>query len=287
MSILLARARLRGIYAIIAGAIIVLVIPFFEGSILAETGYLSAVNHISNQHDFGPYLTWVVQNQDTDVIFHGVQFLAFLLAVPLPAILVELLWATPSPGRWVARISGQVGFAAYAVAVLLGLLVSGNNAASYADAVTTADQISVAANFGSLFALQNILSHLIGGVLVAVGIMIIGARMMRNNQKTLPGWLGYFAVLVVALQVITALQFAAEPAAAETSLSSLSLFALALWLIAVGIYLARLSALSPVAGAGHRESAESETPSSQSAAGAAAPDSAPGPVELDPQSGSQ
>jgi hypothetical protein len=290
MSILQARAKLRGIYAIIAGAIIIVVIPFFQGSILADTGYLSAVNQISNHHDFAPYLTWVGKNQETDVIFHAVQFLAFLLIFALPPILVELLWPTRSRRGWIARISGQVGFGCYALAVLLGLLISGNYAGSYADAGGFSSRAAVAANFGTLFALQNIVSHIIGGVLVAVTLMIIGAQLMLSTQKILPGWLGYFAVLVAALLVITALQFAALPTAAETSLSSLGFFALALWLVAVGIYLARPTLLpgQPTDAPRRVEpDAAGEDAAGEDAAGAAGSDVNSGTTESVPQSDGQ
>ncbi len=290
MSILQARAKLRGIYAIIAGAIIIIVIPFFQGSILADTGYLSAVNQITNHRDFAPYLTWVGQNQETDVIFHAVQFLAFLLIFALPAILVELLWATHSVTGWIARISGQVGFGCYALAVLLGLLISGNYAGSYAAAGSSTSRAAVAANFGTLFALQNIVSHVIGGVLVAVALMIIGAQLMLSSQKILPGWLGYFSVLVAALLVITALQFAALPDAAETSLSSLGFFALALWLVAVGIYLTRPTLLpgQPTDAPRRVEQfAAGEDAAGEDAAGAAGSEVSSGMTESVPQSDGQ
>ncbi len=245
MTIELARARLRGIYAIVAGAIILLVIPFFESTILAGTGYLTAVADISNHQDFGPYLTWVGQNQETDVIFHIVQFIAFLLAFTLPATLRVILWPGNSRGArssLIARFSGQIGFACYALAVVFGLLVSGNSGGSYVNAAPS-ERASVANSFGTLFAIQNMLAHMAGGVLVAIALMFFSARMMREGQKSLPGWLGYLGVLVAALLVVTALQFAGEPAAAETSISSISFLVLAVWLICVGAYLARLRSL--------------------------------------------
>jgi hypothetical protein len=259
MSIELARARLRGIYAIVAAAIIIVVIPFFQGTILAGTGYLAAINHITDQHDFGPYLAWVAQNQETDVIFHAVQFLAFLLIFTLPAALVDVLWASATSWGRIARITGQVGSGCYALAVLVGLVISGNSAGSYADASTPAKQSSIAGNFAGGFAIQNILSHIVGGVVLAGWLMIIGAQMMRSSQKALPSWLGYLAVLVAALLVVTALQFAALPAAAETSLSSLTFFALALWLLGLGIYLSRLRAF-PRRNSGSAQGSSESTP---------------------------
>jgi hypothetical protein len=242
MSIELARARLRGIYAIVAAAVIIVVIPFFQGTILAGTGYLTAISHINDQHDFGPYLNWVAQNQETDVIFHAVQFLAFLLIFTLPATLADILWASATRWSRISRITGQVGSGCYALAVLVGLVVSGNSAGSYANASTAGLHAGIASDFAGQFAIQNILSHIAGGIMLAVWLMIIGAQMMRSSQKALPSWLGYLAVLVAALLVVTALQFAALPAAAETSLSSLAFFALALWLLALGIYMSRLRA---------------------------------------------
>jgi hypothetical protein len=263
MSIELARARLRGIYAIVAAAIIIVVIPFFQGTILAGTGYLTAINHITDQHDFGPYLAWVAQNQETDVIFHAIQFLAFLLIFTLPAALATILWASATRWSRIARITGQVGSGCYALAVLVGLVVSGNSAGSYADASTPALRVGIASNFAGRFAIQNILSHIAGGIMLAVWLMIIGAQLMRSSQKALPGWLGYLAVLVAALLVVTTLQFAALPAAAETSLSSLAFFALALWLLALGIYLSRLRAfprLTAEASSGSAPNSSESTP---------------------------
>jgi hypothetical protein len=243
MSIELARARLRGIYAIVAAAIIIVVIPFFQGTVLAGTGYLTVINHITGQHDFGPYLAWVAQNQETDVIFHAVQFLAFLLIFTLPAALAGILWASTTRWSRIARITGQVGSGCYALAVLVGLVISGNSAGSYADASTPSLRAAIASSFAGQFAIQNLLSHIAGGIILAVWLMIVGAQMMHSSQKALPSWLGYLAVLVAALLVITALQFAALPAAAETSLSSIAFFALALWLLALGICLSRLQAI--------------------------------------------
>ena len=242
-SIKLARARLRGIYAVVAGALLVVVVPFFQGSILASTGYITAVNHISGQHDFGPYLTWVEANQDTDVIFHAVEFLIFLAAFTLPATLVEVLWRVPTRGSWLATRAGQIGFGCYALAIVVGLLVAGNSAGAYATAGSAADRAAVADHFASLFAFLNILSRILGGVLVAIALMIFSAEMMRSGRKALPAWLGYMGVLVAALLVVTALQFAAEPAAPETSISPIAFVALAIWLICLGINLALLSAL--------------------------------------------
>jgi hypothetical protein len=258
MSIALAQARLRGIYAIVAGAILIVVVPFFEGTILASTGYATAVMIIINQYDFGPYLAWVGANQDLDVIFHGVQFLVFLLAFTLPPVLVTILWTTPSRASLLARLCGQIGFGCYALAIVLGLLVTGSSAADYANAATAAQHAAVADHFGSLFALQNVLSHIAGGAFLAASLMIFSAQTMHKDQKMLPAWLGYLGVLVAALLVITALQFAAVPAAAETSLSSVSFFALAVWLVLLGVYLARIRALpGTTVGAGGASLSES------------------------------
>jgi hypothetical protein len=241
MSITLARARLHGIYAVVAGALLVVVVPFFQGSILASTGYITAVNHITAQHDFGPYLIWVAANQDTDVIFHAVQFLIFLAAFTLPPTLVDVLWQAPTRASWLARISGQVGFGCYALAIVVGLLVTGNSAGAYAEAGTAVARAAAADHFATIYAFLNMLSRIVGGVLVAIALLIFSARMMRREQRSLPDWLGYLGVLVAALLVVTALQFAAEPAAPDTSISPIAFFALAIWLICLGIYLARLS----------------------------------------------
>jgi hypothetical protein len=139
-------------------------------------------------------------------------------------------------------------------------VVSGSSGGSYAAASTKALRAGIANDFAGRFAIQNILSHIVGGIMLAVWLMIIGAQMMLSRRKVLPSWLGYLGVLVAALLVVTALQFAGLPAAAETSLSSLAFFALALWLIGLGIYLSRLPAFPRVTAA----APESAPPSSGS-----------------------
>ena len=55
----LARLRLRGAYAIVAGALLLLVAPLYQSLALGPS-YTAAVTPIAQSRNFTPYLTWLV-----------------------------------------------------------------------------------------------------------------------------------------------------------------------------------------------------------------------------------
>src|SRR5689334_25344318 len=84
VSIELARVRLRGIYAVIAGVLIVLGIPLFESAFLAPVGYVTAADAAAHHGDFAPLLAWIATYPGPDLAFHIVEIVPFLLALALP-----------------------------------------------------------------------------------------------------------------------------------------------------------------------------------------------------------
>lgn len=241
MALELARTRLRGVYAIVAGVLLLVGIPLVEGFYLAPTGYLNAVAPAAQRADFGPLLEWTGRNASADLTFHLIELVPFLLAALLPPVLRMALWRHAARAGVAAQLCGWIGFALFALAIILGIASSSSSGGAYLSAGSAAERNGQAAAFANAYALQNVLAHVIGGALVAVFLLLVSVRTLRSG--VLPRWLGYAGLLVALLLGATAVQFLADPRQVETPLSPLSFAVLALWLVAVGAVLARIQSL--------------------------------------------
>jgi len=238
MSLELARVRLRGIYAVAAGLLLFVGLQLFVSVFLAPIGYLDAVRAISPKAGFAPLVRWIGQHPSSALSYRIVQLLPFLLAFPLPRTLRRVLPTPESRLSAVAAWAGQIGFACYAVALLLGVFTSGS-------AASAPTLVIGAATYANGYAVQSLISHVAGGLMVSLCIVLTSVGIARG--RVLPDWLGFSGLLPAGLLTATALQFAIQSTQVETSLSPLALVALALWLVGVGIFLARLKALPPLA----------------------------------------
>lgn len=241
MALELARTRLRGVYAIVAGVVLLVGLPLVEGFFLAPTGYLDAVAPAALRGDFGPLLTWTGRHESADLTFHLLEIVPFLLAALLPTVVRRALWRRESRVGLAAQLCGQAGFALFGLAVILGIASSASSGGAYLTVGSAAARSREAAGFASAYATQNVLSHVAGGALVTVFLLLVSVRTMRAG--VLPRWLGYAGLVVAVLLGATAVQFLAGPEQVETPLSPVSFAALALWLITIGVMLARLRAL--------------------------------------------
>ena len=240
VSIELARVRLRGIYAVIAGALVVIGIPLFESAFLAPVGYVTAADAAAQHGDFAPLLAWIATYPGPDLAFHIVEIVPFLLALPLPLTLWRVLRPVGAGGRRpIAVYVGAAGFACYALATAIGTATSLRAASAYA----AGSHASAVSGFVFAFGAQNLLSHVAGGLLVAVFLALTGIASIRSRSERIPPLLGAFGLLTALLLAITALLFLAGPAQVEVGTGTLSFAALAFWLGGVGIILARLKSL--------------------------------------------
>ncbi len=234
MNLELARIRLRGWYAIVAGALI-FCLPVYESFVLAPLGYIDAVHAVSPKTGFGSLVQWTATYPGPAFGFRVLQLVPFLLAFPLPRALRRILPQPERRGSAIMAWSGQIGFACFALALVIGIFASNATAAS-----------GDASAFANSYAVQTIISRIVGGLLVALSILLASVGIARS--KVLPDWLGFGGLLVAAVLTATAVQFAGGPAQVETALSPWSFVLLAVWLLAVGVFLARLHALpEPVA----------------------------------------
>jgi hypothetical protein len=241
VSVELARIRLRGIYAAVAGFVLLVGVQVYQAAVLAPTGYVAAINAIDAQHSFGPYLVWLGLHGSENRALRLIEVVIFVLAASMPQQLRRVLWpADPKEGRWAAFL-GQIGFALSALVLVLGLFTSTGAAAAYADAPNAAAQAGVARDFATSFAIETLLSRVLGGALLTVFLIVTSTRLLQT--RILPVWLAYLGLLTAALLGATAALSTLAPDDPQIPTAGLSFLALAIWLIAVGVLLARLRAL--------------------------------------------
>ena len=262
MSLELARVKLRGIYAIVAGAVLLLGIPLYQSLFFSNTGYTSAVDAIAKREDFKPLLAWISQHTGADVTSRLLFLLPLLAMTTLPGSLRRVLYPRESRAGWAMAWSGAIGFGCYALASVIGIVASVSGANSYRP--SSPSNSGPVAAFAAAYAWNSLLAHIIGGGLIALCILLVSLRILR--EQTLLPWLGLLGLLEAALLVVVAIQYSAGLKQAQTTLQPFSLVMLALWLISIGTQLAWLRAL-PVVTAPDASAAASAPNTSASSAG--------------------
>lgn len=248
-----ARVKLRGIYAIVAGVLWLLVIPYYQGSILDPQGYTMAIRPISARRDFAPLLHWIAQHAGADRGARLLGIVPYLLAITLPPALLRALGRVGGRRAPLPRIAGQLGFGLFVVVGAAGVLSSAATGARYATATTATARASAVHTFATSYTVETVLARGCGGLLLALFLGLVSAYALAptsasagsssNSLRALPAWIGYFGLLVAALEVATALLALVAPTQVDAPFAPLAYFALALWLLAVGVSLARLRAL--------------------------------------------
>jgi len=242
VSVELARVRLRGIYAVVAGMLLLVGVQIYQAVVLAPAGYTAAVSSISTGHTFGPYLVWLGAHGSENRALRLIEVVIFVLAATLPQQVRRVLWPSdPNGGRWAAFL-GQIGFALIALVFVLGLFTSTGAAAAYADASSAAAQASVAGDFAMSYAIETLLWRVLGGALVTVFLVVTSMRVLAT--RLLPVWVAYLGFLAALLLGATAILSALAPDDPGVPTAGLALLALGLWLVVIGILLARLRTLS-------------------------------------------
>jgi hypothetical protein len=248
---------LRGGYAILAGVLLLIGVPLFQSLVLAPTGYLDAVNAIISQRDFGPLLVWAAAHPFESRLFRVFEVIPFLLALGLPGPLRGLFWPGYSRSGVIAVLVGRVGFALFALALFIGMFTSAASASSYVTAQTGAAREAIALGYAGSYALETLVSRVLGGLGVTTFLVLISLRMVRT--RLFPLWFAYLGIVCAALQAATALLFALQPAQATTPTAGLAFILLALWLIVAGVLLVRLRTLPMVPSSSPAPETESPT----------------------------
>ncbi|HEX9035535.1 MAG TPA: hypothetical protein VF808_00935 [Ktedonobacterales bacterium] len=230
----LARLRLRGIYAIVAGALLLFAAPLYE-ALAVGNDYSRAVAEISRSRSFLPYLTWLATHLATDQTLRILQVAPLLLALTLPGALARWLWPSQGAPRLIASAAGWSGLGAFALAGIIGLAASARAAADFQAASYPDARANIALTFGQNYALQSLLSRTFGGVALAIFLAMISVRFLRVTR--LPRWAAYLGGLVAALEAANAVFFLLNPLNIQAPTNSFSLAGLAAWLLVIGVAL--------------------------------------------------
>lgn len=229
--------RLRGYYALVAGALLLFVVPLYQLTVLAPNGYTTALAPAVEHRDFAPLLAWLVNNLGASRGYRLLQLAPFLLALTFPRA-VALLSGLPRGRRQLIMIwAGRIGFTLFALALILGLITSASSAGAYANAATDAQRTAVAASYANAYAIETLLSHVAGGLLVAL-FLALASHDLRQ-VRPIPAAFRLFGYFVAALLLVTALFYALAPGQVEAPTSTVTLFGLALWFIALGLVFLR------------------------------------------------
>lgn len=256
-----ARLRLRGVYAIIAGATLLFVAPLYHAVALGSA-YDTATSAITRSHDFNPYLAWLTDHLATDQASRVIQTLPLLIALALPGPLSAWLWGERPRWRLATLIAGWIGFGAFVIAGIVGVVASGDVAASYSSTTSDAARSAITVAFSQNYALQSLVARGVGGLALAV---FLGQVSLRGaTSARLPRWAVYVGWLVAALEAANGIVFLVNPLNLQAPTTSLTPAALAIWLLVIGLSLWQASR-SP---ASHANSSDGAT---RTKAGAASP----------------
>jgi hypothetical protein len=225
--------RLRGYYALVAGALLLFVVPLYQLTALVPTGYTTALAPAVEHRDFAPLLAWLLGNQGISRGYRLLQLAPFLLALAFPHAITLLTRAPRDRSQLVMVWAGRIGFALFALTLILGLFTSASSAAAYASATTDTQRAAVAASYANAYAIETLLSHVAGGLLVAI-FLALASHDLRLVLP-IPTVFRLFGYFVAALLLVTALFYALAPGQVEAPTSTVTLFGLALWFIGLGI----------------------------------------------------
>ena len=109
------------------------------------------------------------------------------------------------------------------------MFTSAASATSYVQAQSENARQAIALDYAGHYALETLLSRILGGICLTVFLVLVSLRMVRVRR--FPLWFGVVGVLCAALQATTALFFAFGPTQATTPTAGLAFIALALWLL--------------------------------------------------------
>ena len=235
----LARVKLRGAYALLAGLLLLFAVPLYESIALTPLGYGEAVKAVVLHQDFRQLLDWITTHSTADRVLRLIQLLPFLLAVTVPPSLRRVLWPQSDRRGRVAALAGIGGFGLGVVATVLGIVTSAA-AANSSSASPAATQTNLD-HFVTGYVIETLLARVLGGALLTVFVVLASVRIVQ--LRPFPRLLGYVGLAVAALLAATALFLALAPAQAEVSTSVLATLGLALWLAGIGALLLRLRRL--------------------------------------------
>ena len=229
----LASLRQRGALALASGLILLLGLPLYQDFVLAPNGYIEATNPIVAHHQFGSYLLWASAHMTLDIVYHLVQCAVFVLAFGVPTALRRVLWPSDPNGGKPAMWLGQLGFALYALTLIVSVFATPNFATTYAR-----QHASALSGYLTLLTFKTLLTNVLGGGLIALFLILMSLR--GSSSGRLPGWLAYLGLATGGLLGASAILYLFALTQPDTALSPLAFLGMAFWLVAFGFMLLRV-----------------------------------------------
>lgn len=236
-----ARLKIQGGYSLLAGIVLLIVIPVYQATVLAPAGYQAPAAAAFSQGNYGPLLEWIGTHSTEFLIFRLLELSAFLLIWRLPLALARALRGYGQTlARW-TLVCGTGGVAIFGGLLALSTVTFFNTASEYSQAATgstTANDILT--SFNGLYGAEALGQNSLGGALIAIFLLCSSLLIARSGK--LSSLLVYFGLLAAALLAGLALLYAISPPDAQTQMTTPALLAFAIWLIWLGILLLRRAA---------------------------------------------
>ena len=229
-----ARLKLQGIYGLLAGLVLLIVIPVYQMTVLGPAGYQAPAATAFNQGNYGPLLAWISNHGSVFIIYRFLEIIAFLLAIRLPLALYRALRTYGGTlARWLV-VGGIGGLGVFAAMIAVGTVSFARAAADYSQTGSTQAAKDIATSFNTLYFVEGLAQNTLGGALIATFLVCASLLIARSGK--LSGLLVFFGLLVAALMAALAVLFAVSAPAAQM-LPTPAILSFAVWLIWLGILL--------------------------------------------------
>jgi hypothetical protein len=236
----LAGMRARGAMALLAGALLLLGLPVYQGLVLAPSGYLAAASSASHQH-YGPYLLWFAEHTVPDVGYRLLELAIFLLAAFQPGPLRRVLWPGDPHGGRVAQRVGVIGCLFFAAVLAIGLVAVPGYAHAYATAASQRPATEHA--YATLVTVETALAQVLASSLIALWLTLMSVRGLASGR--MPAWFAYLGLATASLLGTSAVFNLGGLLFGAPATDTYALSFLALWLLLLGVLLLRIQRREP------------------------------------------
>ncbi|GCE04028.1 hypothetical protein [Dictyobacter aurantiacus] len=271
---LLARLRSNGIYYIIAGLLLLLVIPLYQVLFLGPTGFSAALD-ATGLGRYTAYLAWISSHSLPFLIYRALLLCAFLLLISFPFNLNRIIVAQELMAQqereeeerrteteqadtadseeeeeedglpaypW--RGKGFVVLAAWLGVVGLSIYLLGTAASSiYFILVASSTGAALQNSITTIAPIFSIITNVLGTGLLGLGCLFFGAMIARTGKNLWPGaWVafGYASLFIGAMLSISAVAVLSAAGSGQSTLTTIATLLFAIWIIWLGAMLVRL-----------------------------------------------
>ncbi|HEY7984538.1 MAG TPA: hypothetical protein VID73_10230 [Ktedonobacterales bacterium] len=228
--------RARGVMALLAGALLLLGLPLYQGLVLAPRGYLPVAASEAHQH-FAPYLLWYGHHLGADLGYRLMELAIFLLATRLPGPLRRVLWPTEPRGGWTAMLCGIAGNLLFALVLAVGMVALPSVTQSYA-ATGVAHRAAIEQGYATLVTVETLVAKGLATALIALALALMSVRGLASGR--MPAWFAYLGLATASLLGTSAVFSIGGLLFKTPATDTFALSFYALWLVMLGVLLLRI-----------------------------------------------